>query len=340
MKWQDFDFTKKTQGDFDPESQLKLPQLQMPKLNKKWVLLTLVALFLLIFGGSIFYSIGPGERGVIQRFGKWVRSTGPGLHLKLPMGIEKMTKVNVDRIYKEEFGFRTTKPGIRTQFGKGDFSDESLMLTGDLNTAVVEWEFQYHIKDPKAFLFNVRDLSDTIRSVSEYAVREVVGDRSITSVLTIGRREIGLEVHQLMQQELDLYGSGLEITLVQLLDVNPPDPVKPAFNEVNEAKQEREKLINQAWEIYNKAIPAAIGEADRTVKKAEGYATNRVNRSKGDANRFMAVWAEYKQAEDVTRRRLYLETLREILPKIGQKYILDSDQQGVLPFLNLREGGK
>lgn len=340
MKWEDFDFDKKAQGGSGSEPQLRLPQFQMPKLNKKWVLVAIVALFLLIFGGSIFYSIGPGERGVVQRFGKWVRTTGPGLHLKLPMGIEKMTKVNVDRIYKEEFGFRTVRPGVRTQFGRGDYSDESLMLTGDLGTAVVEWEFQYRVKDPKDFLFNVRDLGETIRAVSEYATREIVGDRSMNAVLTVGRREIGLEVHRLLQEELDLYRSGLEITLFQLLDVNPPDPVKPAFNEVNEAKQEREKLINQAWEIYNKAIPAAIGEADRTVKKAEGYATNRVNRSKGDANRFLAVWTEYKQAEDVTRRRLYLEAMREILPQTGQKYILDSDYKGVLPLLNLQNGGK
>ncbi|MBI4594936.1 MAG: FtsH protease activity modulator HflK [Candidatus Tectomicrobia bacterium] len=340
MKWEDFDPNKSPQGSYGQEPQLKLPEFQIPKINKKVILGAIIVLLLLIFGGSTFYSVGPGERGVIQTFGKWTRNTGPGLHFKFPMGIETLTKVKVDRIFKEEFGFRTTRPGVRSEFAKGDYSDESLMLTGDLGSAVVDWEVQYRIRDPKDFLFNVRDLTDSIRAISEFATREVVGDRSINEVLTVGRREIGLKVHELMQRELDLYGSGIEISLVQLLDVNPPDTVKPSFNEVNEAKQEREKSINQAWEIYNKAIPAATGEADRTIKKAEGYAMDRVNRSKGDANRFLAVWKEYKLAEDVTKRRLYLETLREILPKIGQKYIVDSDQQGILPLLNIDRGGK
>ncbi len=340
MKSDDYDPNENPRGSYGQEPQLRLPEFHMPQVSKKVILGVVIALLVLIFGGSTFYSVGPGERGVIQRFGKWVGNTGPGLHFKLPMGIDKLTKVKVDRIYKEEFGFKTVRAGVRSEFARGDYSDESLMLTGDLNTAVVEWEVQYKIRDPKDFLFNVRNLSDSIRVISEYAIREIVGDRSINEVLTIGRREIGLKVHELMQRQLDFYGSGLEISLVQLLDVNPPDTVKPSFNEVNEAKQEREKSINQAWEIYNKAVPAAAGEADRTIKKAEGYAMDRVNRSKGDANRFLAVWKEYKQAEDVTKRRLYLETLREILPKIGQKYIVDSDQQGILPLLNIERGGK
>lgn len=285
---------------------------------------------------SAFYSIDTEEVGVIQRFGKYVRTTQPGLHTKLPLGIEKLTRVKgFQYIFTEEFGFRTVTPGVRSRFAQQGFISESLMLTGDLNSSVVEWAVQYKIKNPENYLFNVRDVTGTIRDISEAVMREVVGDRSVDEVLTIGRREIGTEVERKMQEILDSYNTGIDVDIVKLRGVNPPDPVKPSFNEVNEAKQEKEKMINQAWETYNKAIPEAKGEAERTIRKAEGYALDRINRAKGEANRFISVWEEYKRSKDVTKRRLYLETMREILPGLDRKYIIDSDQKGLLQLLSL-----
>ncbi len=310
-------------------------QIKLPPLKVKWIVTGIVVLVALYVVFSTFYSVKADEVGVILRFGRYVRITQPGLHLKLPFSIEKLYRVRIKHIFKEEFGFRTLRPGVRTEYARGQFLEESLMLTGDLNTAVVEWIVQYRVNNPVDYLFKVRNVRETIRNASEFAMREIVGDRSVTEVLTIGRIEIGTEVQRVMQQVLDSYQSGIYIVTAKLQDVNPPDPVKPAFNEVNEAKQEREKLINEAWQEYNKVIPQATGEAERTIRRADGYALNRVNRANGDAQKFIAVWQEYGKAKDVTRRRLYLEMMQDILPKIEKKYIIDSSQQGMLPFLDL-----
>jgi len=310
-------------------------KIKLPPLKVKWIVTGIVVLVALYVLFSTFYSIRADEVGVILRFGRYVRTTQPGLHLKLPFAIENLNRVRIKHIFKEEFGFRTLLPGVRTEYARGVFLEESLMLTGDLNTAVVEWIVQYRVKNPVDYLFKVRNIGDTIRNTSEFAVREIVGDRSVTEVLTIGRIEIGTEVQRVMQQVLDSYQSGIHIVTAKLQDVNPPDPVKPAFNEVNEAKQEREKLINEAWQEYNKIIPQATGEAERTIREAEGYALNRVNRANGDAHKFISIWQEYNTAKDVTRRRLYLEMMLDVLPKIEKKYIIDSSQQGMLPFLDL-----
>ena len=289
---------------------------------------------------SSFYSVGPDEVGVIRRFGKYTRTTNPGLHLKIPF-MEKVNKVKVKYIFKEEFGFRTTRPGIVSQFSQRDFFDESLMLTGDLNVLVVEWIVQFKIKDPVKLLFNIRDPLRTIRNISEAVMRQVVGDNTVNEVLTTRRVEINQEVQDKLQEILDSYDSGIQIVTVKLQDVNPPDQVKPSFNEVNEAKQEKEKVINQAWEQYNKIIPRARGEAEKTIKESEGYALNRVNRAQGDAAKFIAIWEAYKNSKEVTKKRLYLEAMNEILPKAGKKFIVDSKEKGILPLLNLsQEGGK
>lgn len=214
------------------------------------------------------------------------------------------------------------------------------MLTGDLNSAVVEWIVQYRVKDPVNYLFKLRHVTTTIRDISESVMRQVVGDRSVDEVIILSRREMAQEAKQRLQETLDSYETGIHVVTVELKDVNPPDPVKPAFNEVNEAKQEMEKMVNQAWETYNKAVPRASGEAERTIRRAEGYALDRVNRAKGDANKFLAVWKEYNRSQDVTRRRLYLETLDEVLPKIGRKYIVDSEQKGLVQLLQLEEKGE
>ncbi len=317
------------------EDELGFPGIPIPK---KWIGLGIVGIVIIVILASIFYSIGPEEVGVIKRFGRFARSSQPGLHVKAPF-VETLTKVRVLHVFKEEFGFRTLQAGQRTIYAPGRFEDESLMLSGDLNVAVVEWIVQYRILDPVKYLFRVRDVGQNIRDISEAAMRQIVGDRSVDEVLTIGRIEIGQEAQRELQKILDLYETGVQVVTVKLKDVNPPDPVKPAFNEVNEAKQEKETTINEAWQAYNQVIPKARGEADKTISEAEGYAINRVNQAEGDANRFMAVWEEYRKAKDVTIRRLYLETLGEILPKMGRKYIIDSEQKTILPMLSLTEGG-
>lgn len=317
------------------EDELGFPGISVPK---KWIGLGIVGIIIIVILVSIFYSIGPEEVGVIRRFGRYVRAAEPGLHVKAPF-VETLTKVRVLHVFKEEFGFRTLRAGERTIYAPGRFDDESLMLSGDLNVAVVEWIVQYRVRDPVKYLFKVRDVGENIRDISEAAMRQIVGDRSVDEVLTVGRIEIGQEAQRKLQEILDVYETGVQIVTVKLKDVNPPDPVKPAFNEVNEAKQEKETTINEAWQAYNQVIPKARGEAEKTISEAEGYAINRVNKSKGDANKFVAVWEEYRKAKDVTRRRLYLETLGEILPKMGRKYIVDSEQQTILPMLSLAEEG-
>jgi membrane protease subunit HflK len=303
-----------------------------------WITIALLILFGL---KGFLYTIGPEEVGVIQRFGKYVRLSSPGLHAKLPFGIEKVTPVKVKRVFKEEFGVRTLRPGVRTQYSPRSYLDESLMLTGDLNILDVRWIVQFRIKDPIELLFNIRNPVDNLRDVAEAVMRRFVGDYRVDEVLTIEREEIDDLVQQEMQALLDKYGSGIQIVTVKLLDVNPPDKVKPAFNEVNEAKQEREQMINQAWEAYNKAIPRAKGEAERTIREAEGYSLDKINRAKGDAERFLSVLAEYKKAPEITKKRLYLETLREVLPKAKEKYIIDPKQTSILPLLDItRKGGE
>jgi len=297
--------------------------------------LILLIFILLFFSTSTFYTVAVDEVGVVQRFGKYIRTTQPGLNFKFPSGIEKVTKVKVRRVYKEEFGFRTVRSDVPTRVIVGsENKNVALMLTGDLNVALVPWIVQYRIKDPYKFLFKVHDVRRLLNDMSEAAMRLVVGDRSINEVIS-KREEIAVEARNVLQTELDRAGSGIHIVTIEMKKTNVPEPVQPSFNEVNQATQEKEKLIYQAKEDYNKAIPAARGEAERTIKAAEGYALDRVNRAKGDASRFKALYAEYAKAKDVTKRRLYLESIKDLLPKLGEKYIVDADQKNLLPLLNL-----
>jgi membrane protease subunit HflK len=292
---------------------------------------------------STYYQVNADELGVVQRFGRYVRTTDPGPHLKFPL-IETVTRVPVQRQLKTEFGFRTTASGVQSQFEQTDTTRaESLMLTGDLNVAVVEWIVQYKVKDPYKYLFKVRNLdsadrrgdASTFRDMNEAVMREIVGDHSVNEVLTVGREKIQVDAKELLQQLCDRYETGLEVLQIVLQDVNPPDPVKPAFNEVNQAIQEKERLINEAWADYNQTVPNARGEAERVVRAAEGYALERVNNARGDVARFVNIHDEYRKAPDVTRKRLYLETMNDILPKTGRKLIVDSTMKGILPLLNL-----
>ena len=296
--------------------------------------IAIVAVLTVLF--STWFTIDPEEAGLVLRFGRFARVVPSGLHLKLPYPVETVVKVPVERQLKEEFGFRTQQSeGGRSTYSAEDLSSESLMLTGDLNVAVVEWTAQFRVRDPYKFLFKVRNVRKTFRDMNETVMREVVGDRSVNEVLTVGRQEIALEVEQKLQALCDQYENGIKVEQVVLQDVNPPDLVKPSFNEVNQAQQEREKLINQARADYNQIIPRARGQAQQTVEQAEGFATDRVNRARGDAELFVQVHAAYQRAPEVTRRRMYLETMAIIYPKVKRKVVLDESLKGVLPLLSL-----
>lgn len=289
-------------------------------------------LFLIVSG---YYQIEPDEVGVVQRFGAHVRTTDPGPHLKLPWPIETVRKVPVQRQLNMEFGFRTVRADIRSEYAgaSAETLGESLMLTGDLNVANVEWIVQFRIADPVKYLFRVRDPELTFRYMSEAAMRKVVGDHSVDEVITVGREDIARLAKEELQTLCDRYEIGIDVQQLVLQDVNPPDPVKPAFNEVNQAIQEKERATNEAWADYNKEVPRAKGEAEQLVRAAEGYSTERVNRAEGDAKRFESVYEEYRKAPQVTRRRLYLEAMGRIAPKLGQQVVVDEKAKGVLPFL-------
>ncbi len=319
------------------------PPPQMDELIKQFKNLkipggTILIVFLILViavGVSSIFTIKSGSVGVIQRFGKFTRIAPPGLNFKLPFGIERVSKVSQEKVEKEEFGFSSDRSQQVGRFrGGGETGTVSLMLTGDLNVALVPWIVQYRIKDPYNFLFKVKDVRGLLRDLSEASMRLVVGDRSINEVIS-SRSAIANQAKEVLQKELDAAETGLLVVNVELKRTNVPGKVQPSFNEVNQAIQEKEKLIYQAREDYNKAIPAARGEAERTIKAAEGYALDRINRAKGDADRFQALFAEYSKAKDVTKRRLYLEALKDLLPKLGPKYIVDADQQNLLPLLNI-----
>lgn len=301
------------------------------------VILLIIVIIVLASG---LYSVDADEVGMVTRFGKFVRKTPPGLHLKIPFGMESVTKVKVKKIFKEEFGFRTVQPGVRTQYSARSYQDESLILTGDLNVADVQWSIQYRIKDPYDFLYKIHDVQKSLRDISQAVTRKVVGDRTVTGVLTRERVEIAKEVRKGLQETMDFYESGVHIVTVKFKDVNPPETVKPAFNEVNSARQDKNKMINNAWEEYNNEIPKARGEAEQMVSEAEGYALNRVNRAEGDVALFNEVYAEYRKSPDATRRRLYLETMMKILPQLKEIYIVDEEQKSILPLLELDRGSK
>ncbi len=297
--------------------------------------LIIVVVLALLVSVTMIYKIDPAEVGVVQRFGAYVRLEQPGLNFKLPVGIEKVTKVNVLGIRTAEFGFRSGRQDSRSRFsGDQEILDVALMLTGDLNIAIVPWIVQFRIKSPEDFLFNVRNVNLLLVDMAEASMRLVVGDRSVDEVIN-RREEIADEAKIILQKELDEAKAGITIVNIEMKRTNVPRPVQPSLNEVNQATQEKEQMIYKANEEYNKAIPAARGEAERIIKEAEGYALDRINRSKGDAARFNAIYEEYIKAKDVTKRRLYLEAMSELLPKLGQKYIVDSDMNNLLPLLNL-----
>ena len=312
-------------------------QPYMRLITLKRVLFAILGLIVLAVLATSYYTVEADEIAVVLMFGKSVRQAEPGLHFKLPLGIERAINVPVRKVFKEEFGFRTLRAGVRTQYDTRDYSDESLLLTGDLNIADVEWVVQYKIKDPKTFLFFVRNPRQTLRDLSESVMSRIIGDRTVTEVLTVGRIEIAAVVEEHLQELLDMYQTGLDVASVTLQDVNPPEEVKAAFNAVNEAKQEKERLINEAWRDYNQSVPKSKGLAAQKISEAQGYALKRVNEAQGDADRFKSIRSEYQKAKEVTRRRLYLEAMREVLPQVKEIYVIDGKLNAPIPILQLKE---
>jgi membrane protease subunit HflK len=291
--------------------------------------------------GSSYYQVEPDEVGLVTRFGRFVRITPPGPHGKIPFGVEQVQKVPVQRQLKQEFGFRTVQADIQSSYRKDErTAAESLMLTGDLNVATVEWIVQYKISDPYKYLFKLRDVDATFRLMAEASMRTVVGDHSVTELLTVGREEIAGKAKELLSNLCKLYDNGIAVQQLILQDVDPPEAVKPSFNAVNQAIQERERAINEAWAEYNREIPQARGLAQQKIEGAEGSAVDRVNRAKGDAQRFIALEAQYRKAPEVTRSRLYLETLSAVLPAAGKKLIFDEKARGILPMFPMGPGAE
>jgi modulator of FtsH protease HflK len=314
--------------DFFPDDSLPSPKL---------LGVGVAAVLVIIVAWTTCYTIPAESEGVVLRFGRFVDTVPSGLHFKLPFGIDEVAIVPVKRQLKQEFGFGTpgeSNPWQSTE--PREWGDEKAMVTGDLNAALVEWVVQYRIERPDHYLFHVRNADATLRDASESVMREVVGDRTVDEVITIGRQEIEDEALQKLQALALSYDMGIKIDQVQLKNVNPPERVQASFNEVNQAQQEKESAINIANGEYNKAIPLARGEADQRISAAQGYAAQRVNEAEGDVSLFNSLLAEYLKAPEVTRRRLYLETMAEVLPKVRSKVIMqESASGGVLPLINL-----
>ncbi len=311
------------------------------QLNPKRGLLTLLVVIAIIAavvgGSSSMYKVDTEETGVVLRFGKFSKFSNSGLHFKIPFGVEQVYLVPTGRVLKEEFGYRTVTPGIRTTYNKQGLEEESLTLTGDLNVSDVEWIVQFQVADPFKYIFRIKDPIGTIRDIAEAMVRKTIGDADVTQVLTTDRAALADKIHQSLQATLKQYDIGIRIVTVKFQDVNPPEAVKDAFNEVNEAEQQKESLIFQAREQYNREVPKARGEAKRNLQEAQGYAVERINKARGETNRFTALLAEYKKAPTVTRRRIQIETLEQVLPNLDEIYIMDKSTNGLLPLLPLRK---
>jgi modulator of FtsH protease HflK len=322
---------------FDPEEVVRALRGKIPGSLGALLLIGAVAIGLV----SGYYQVEPDEVGIVTRFGRYINTTPPGPHFKLPFGVETVRKVPVERQLKQEFGFRTVRADLQnSSYAKDDrASAESLMLTGDLNVATVEWIVQYKISDPYKYLFKLRDVEETFRLMSEAAMRAVVGDHSVTELLTVGRENIASSAKELLSEMCKLYDNGISVQQLVLQDVDPPESVRPSFNEVNQAVQERERAINDAWAEYNQEIPRARGLAEQAIQAAEGYAIDRVNRAKGDAQRFTALEEQYRKAPEVTRQRIYQETLAAVLPAAGKKLIFDERAKGILPMFPLAPSG-
>src|SRR5437762_10459829 len=312
----------------------ELQDLKIPHIPLRLIASIAAVLLLLALAWTSCYTVQAESEGVVLRFGKFLKTVEPGLHFKLPFGIDEVTVLPTRRQLKLEFGFITPGYTNPDQPAK-DAEEERSMVTGDLNAALVEWVVQYRIDDPKQYLFDVRNPAQTLRDLSEAAMREVVGDRTVDEVITIGRQDIEISGLARMQELASRYKLGIKVDQVQLKNVNPPREVQASFNEVNKAQQDRENAINIANGDYNEAVPRARGQADQTVRGAEGYRFKRVNEAEGDIASFNAMLGQYIKAPEITRTRLYLETMQDVLPAMGPKIIIDDSMKQLLPILPL-----
>lgn len=301
--------------------------------NPRGIIKLIAGFLLLMTALTSVYTVQPEEEAVVLRFGRYIGTFGPGLNFKLPFGIDTITKLKTAAILQESFGFYSDSIAGEPRSMHRNLGEESLMLSGDLNVADVQWVVHYRISDPQKYLFNVRDPRRNIRDISQTTMRRVVGDKMVNDVLTVGRDQIAAEAMEMTQSILDRYEMGVKIERVILQDVNPPEPVRPSFNEVNAAKQEQEQAINQAEALYNKVIPEAQGKAEEEISNARGYATAILNRAKGDADKIGAILKEYKNAPEITRTRLYLEMMEEVFGRSKSVTVVDPDIKGILPLL-------
>ncbi len=335
MAWNPYENQPEGGGQGGPPGGFETPEFNLPPNLVTLVFYGLAGLMILVAVRGAFFTVGPEEVGVVLRFGRLHTTAQPGFHLKMPFGVDEVHKIAKETVHKEEFGFRTHRAGTRTQYSSARFDDESLMLTGDLNVADVEWVVQYKVRNPDVYFFNLSEPEQTVRDVAESVLRQVVGNRTVDAVLTTGRARIEARAKDLMQEVLDGYKAGIRVTVVQLQNVTPPEPVQASFNDVNRAEQDMEKFENEALAQFNKMIPNAKGEAKRAIDRAEGYKADRVNRAHGNVARFLGILKEYRKAPAVTRSRLYLEQIGKVLPHTGDITVIDEDIKGVLPHLKL-----
>jgi len=305
-----------------------------------------IAVVVIWLVSSVHYTVDADQQAVILRFGRAIATQGPGIHLKLPFGIDAVIKAEVKEVKKEEFGFRTEEAGVKTVYVVDTpmLQDEARILTGDLNILMLKWVVRYKIDNIQAYLFSVRDPRRTVRDVSEAAMRLVVGDSSVDEILTIGRARIQDEVKLKIQKKIEVYRTGLQVVDVRLKEASPPGMVKEAFNSVNKARQQKEKIINEAESERNSKIPEARGKKIQVIEEARGYAAKRVNEAQGDVALFRAVLEAYEKSPEVTEKRIYLETMQQVFKRVKTKYIISRNSADVLKFFNIRgdrekEGG-
>lgn len=309
-------------------------QKKKKRITPASVVITIIVIIALALFATSFFIVDETEQAVITRFGKYYKTLGPGLQLKLPFGIDKCYTVQTKVIQTEQFGFKTLKEGQVNKY-QNNISKESTMLTGDLNIVDVEWSIQYRISDPVAWLFNVQEKKQTIRDISQSVVNMLVGDRAILDVMTSERSAIQNAACDLMNENFKQLGLGIQVNTVQLQNVVPPSGVQDAFEDVNKAEQDKNRLINEGKEAYNTEIPKTQGEADQQVLIAQGYATERINKAKGDVARFNSVYNEYRKSSGITKERLYLETMEEIFKSRKTNTLIDKNIENMLPIKNI-----
>jgi membrane protease subunit HflK len=308
-----------------------------PSSGRRPIFLIIAATILILIGLNSYYTVQPEETAVAMRFGKYVGTSDSGIHFKIPFGIETVNKVVTGRVLQREYGYRTVRADVRSQFTEKGFEEESTMLSGDLNVLNLQWAVQYKVKDPVEYLFRVSGVERTLDDISESVMRRIVGNRYSDEVLTVGRASIADQAKVEIQEIMDQYQTGLQIVSVKLQNLTPPKQVNAAFNEVSEAQQEKERTINDAQQAYNQKIPKAVGEARQTVTQAEGYALEKVNRSEGEVKRFTEILTEYQKSPEITRRRMYLDSFEALLGRIEHLYVIDEAQKNILPLFDLNK---